>query len=201
MQRLTALIKKIAYFPAEIRDEFFKIIKVMDLLPGEWVPDDLPTGTSIFVEEGLLSLTTYKDTRWRCTNFYPEGTLAMTYSEGAAEMQEDSCRVRAATPVRIYYLTPKDRSRVDAIFPSYFLAYTALRSRSYFKHERRTALFRVPPADRVIYISIYFPTLLRAPIEDLADFLGLDNEAQKIVLQAIQSIKFSEKGQLSEKHN
>ena len=201
MHRLTALIKKIVHFPAETRDEFFKIIKVMDLLPGEWVPDDLPTGTSIFVEEGLLSLTTYKDTRWRCTNFYPEGTLAMTYSEGAAEMQEDSCRVRAATPARIYYLTPKDRSRVDAIFPSYFLAYTALRSRSYFKHERRTALFRVPPADRVIYVSIYFPTLLRAPIEDLADFLGLDNEAQKIVLQAIQSIKFSEKGQLSEKHN
>jgi hypothetical protein len=201
MQRLTALIKKKAYFPAETRDEFFKIIKVMDLLPGEWVPDDLPTGTSIFVEEGLLLLTTYKNNRWRCTNFYPEGTLAITYSEGAAEMQEDSCRVRAATPARIYYLTSDDRSRVDAIFPGFFLAYNALRSRSYFKHERRTGLFQVPPADRVIYVSIYFPTLLRAPIEDLADFLGLETEAQKTVLQAIQSIKLSEKGQLSERHN
>ncbi|HEX3934266.1 MAG TPA: hypothetical protein VHW43_06275 [Puia sp.] len=201
MRRLTALIKKIVPFPAELRDDFSKIVKVLDLLPGEWVPDDLPAGTSIFVEEGLLSLTTYNDNRWRCTNFYPEGTLAITYSEGAAEMQEGSFRVRAGETTRIYYLTREDRSRVDEIFPAYAIAYSILRSRSFAKNQQRASLFKVPPAERIMYVDIFFPSLLRAPTEDLAEFLNLENERQKTVLQTIQSIKLSPNGQLSEKHN
>jgi hypothetical protein len=105
MRRLTALIKAIVPFPAEIRDEFFKIVKALDLMPGEWIPDDLPTGTFIFVEEGFLVLSCYRDNRWRCTNVYSEGTLAGTYSEGAPEMQEGSYRVRATEPTRVCYLT------------------------------------------------------------------------------------------------
>ena len=116
MRRLTALIKKIVFFPSEIQNEFFKIAKVLDLLPGEWVPDDLPTGTFIFVEEGFLLLTSYHDNRWKCTNVYFEGALAGTFSEGAAEMQEGSLRVRAIKPSRTYYLTPRTCNRSKQSF-------------------------------------------------------------------------------------
>ena len=119
MRRLTALIKKIIPFPAEVQTEFFKIAKVLHLLSGEWVPDDLAAGTFIFVEEGFLLLTRYQDNLWKCTNVYLEGTLAGTFSEGAPEMQEGSFRVRATEPSRIYYLTTKDMCRVEEIFPRY----------------------------------------------------------------------------------
>ena len=125
----------------------------------------------------------------------------MTYSEGAAEMQEGSFRVRAATPVRIYYLTPEDRDQVIGGFVGYAFVQTVLRSRSFAKNQQRAGLLHIPPTDRIIYVHLNFPTLLRAPIEDLSEFLGLETEAQKTALQDIRSVKFSEKGQLSEKHN
>jgi len=54
-------------------------------MPGEWIPDGLPTGTTIFVEDGFLLLTTCRNKQWGCSNFYLEGTAAITYSIGATE--------------------------------------------------------------------------------------------------------------------
>jgi hypothetical protein len=201
MRRLTALTNKIAPFPGEIQNKFFKMVKVLNLLPGEWIPDDLPTGTFIFVEEGFLLLTSYQDNRWKCTNVYLEGTLAGTFSEGAAEMQEGSLRVRATKPSRIYYLTPEDMQEVETIFPGYRLAHTVLRWRSFMKNQQRARLFDVPPKDRIIFLDICSPILLRGPLQDLAEFLGLKTEVEKMVLQAVQSERLSQKSQLSQKYN
>jgi hypothetical protein len=202
MRRLTALIKAIVPFPAEIRDEFFKIVRILDLMPGEWVPDDLPSGTSIFVEEGFLLLTNYQDIRWRCVNVYPEGTLAGTYSEGAAEMQKDSFRVRATEPTRIYYLTREDKSRVEEIFPDYTRVSMVLQQRSSMKHHLRAALFHLPPPDRIIAVDIRFRYLLRMPLQDLTEFLFLeDDEIGKVVLAYLHEKSFPLKKQISQQHN
>ena len=191
MRRLTALIKAIVPFPPEIREEFFKIVKGLDLTPAEWVPDDLPTGTSIFVEDGLLLLTRCEKKKWRCSNFYLEGTLAVTYSEGAAEMKEGSFRVRAVEPTRIYYITREDDCRVREVFPSYNIVRHVLRQRSFFKSEQRKSLFQVPPADRIMIVDTFFRNLMRVPTEDLAEFLGLETEKQKKVLATFQKIRTS----------
>lgn len=201
MRRLTSLIKKIVPFPAETRDEFIKIIKVLDLMPGEWIPDDLPTGTSIFVEEGLLLLTQCDNKQWKCTNFYPEGTATITYSEGAAEMVEGSLRLRAVEPSRIYYLTRDDVRRVEGFFPGYRIAGSILRQRSFFKSQRLKELFTVPPPDRIIYVSLYFRSLLRAPLEDLAQYLRLERDIDKRILDAIQKGTLSPKNQTVERHS
>ena len=182
MRRYTALIKKIAPFPAEIQDRFFKTAKVLDLMPGEWVPDDLPTGTFIFVEEGFLLLTKYQGIRWKCTNVYPEGTLAGTYSGGAPQMDQGSFRVRATEPTRIYYLTSEDKRRVEEFFPTYVRVHMILRERSFIKHRQRTALFHLPPPDRIINTDLHFRYLFRAPLQELTEFLGLeDDEVGKVV--------------------
>jgi hypothetical protein len=201
MRRLTALIKKIVPFPAEIQSEFFKIIKVLDLMPGEWIPDDLPNGTTIFVEEGFLLMTAHNGCRWQCVNVYPEGTAASTYSEGAAEMQEDSIRIRAAEPSRVYYLTPEDKHRVIKIFPGYMFAINALRRRSYRKSNERRKLLEVPSGERVIVVDFFLRMLLRAPLRDLADFLHLETDAEIELLGTVQKIRLSPKRQLPGIHN
>ena len=201
MRRLTALIKAIVPFPAEIRDEFFKQVKALDLMPGEWIPDDLPTGTFIFVEEGFLVLTCYRDNRWRCSNVYPEGTLAGTYSEGAPEMQEGSYRVRATEPTRVYYLTSEDKSRVEKVFPGYSIVHMVLRQRSTRKHYQRAQLIHLPPPGRVFNTELHFRYLLRAPLQDLTEFLGLeDDKVGKLVLEAFHE-KFRSTTQLAQQHN
>jgi|GEM_PF-5726774 len=191
MRRLTALIKAIVPFPPEIHEEFFKIVKVLDLTPGEWVPDDLPTGTSIFVEDGLLLLTRCEKKKWRCSNFYLEGTLAVTYSEGATEMKDGSFRVRAVEPTRIYYMTREEERRVHEVFPNYNIVRHVLRQRSFFKNEQRKSLFEVPPADRIMIVDTFFRNLMRVPTEDLAEFLGLETKKQKQVLATFQKIRTS----------
>ena len=191
MRRLTALIKAIVPFPEEIRDKFFKIVKVLDLMPGEWIPDDLPTGTTIFVEDGFLLLTSCRNKKWKCCNFYPEGTAAITYSVGAAEMKDGSIRVRATEPSRIYYLTRDDESRIDEFFPKYKIASQILRQRSFLKSEQRRSLFEVPPGDRIMHVDTYFQNLMRAPIDDLAEFLRLETERQKKVLEKVQMIRLT----------
>lgn len=197
MRRLTALIKAIVPFPAEIREEFFKILKVLDLMPGEWVPDDLPTGTSIFVEDGLLLLTRCKDKQWKCSNFYLEGTLAVTCSEGAAEMKDGSFRVRAAEPTRIYFWTYDDARRVQDFFLSYNIVCHVLRQRSFVKSEQRKILFDLSALERIMYVDTYLRSLLRAPFEDLAQFLCLKTKLEKGVLNAIQKKSFSGQKQSS----
>jgi len=197
MRRLTALIKAIVPFPLEIREEFFKIVKVLDLAPGEWVPDDLPSGTSIFVEDGFLLLTRCEKKKWKCSNFYLEGTLAVTYSEGAAEMKDGSLRVRAAEPTRIYYTTREDDSRLHNIFPSYNIVRHVLRQRSFFKSEERKILFDLSALERIMYVDTYCRSLLRAPFEDLAQFLCLKTKLEKGVLDTLQKKSFSSQKQLS----
>jgi len=197
MRRLTALIKAIVPFPPEIREEFFKIVKVLDLMPDEWIPDDLPTGTSIFVEDGLLLLTRCKNKRWKCGNFYLEGTLAVTYSEGAAELKDGSYRVRAAEPTRIYYWTRADVCRMQDFFVSYNIVCHVLRQRSFFKSEERKILFDLSANDRVIYLDTFLRSLMRAPFEDLVEFLCLKTKLQKEVLREIQKMRLFHQKQLS----
>lgn len=197
MRRLTALIKAIVPFPPEIREEFFKIVKVLDLAPGEWVPDDLPTGTSIFVEDGFLLLTRCEQRRWKCSNFYLEGTLAVTFSEGAAEMKDGSFRVRAVESTRIYYWTSDDARQVQDFFVSYNIVCHVLRQRSFFKSEQRKVLFDLSALERIMYVDMYFRTLMRAPFEDLAQFLCLKTKLEKGVLQTLQKQSFSSQKQLS----
>ena len=201
MRRLTALIKKIVPFPAEKQTESFKIIKALDLLPGEWIPDDLPPGTSIFIEEGFLLVTRHRGDRWKCVNFFCEGTAAITHNKGAAEMKEGSFRIRAIEPSRIYYLTPNDECRLKAIFPLYPIADRKLRHRSFVKDVQRALVLNYPPADRVILVDHYFPNLLRAPTQDLIDFLELKTEAEKTMLEEIQRNRLLPKRQLAEKQN
>lgn len=191
MRRLTALIKAIVPFPPEIREEFFKIVKVLDLAPGEWVPDDLPTGTSIFVEDGLLLLTQCEKRKWRCSNIYIEGTLAVTYSEGATEMKDGSFRVRAVEPTRIYYMTREEERRVHEVFPSYNIVRHVLRQRSFFKSEQRRSLFKVPSGNRIMMVDTYFRNLMRVPTADLAEFLGLETAKQREVLATFQKLRTS----------
>jgi hypothetical protein len=197
MRRLTALIKAIVPFPAEIREEFFKIVKVLDLMPGEWVPDDLSTGTLIFVEDGLLLLTRCKNKHWKCSNFYLEGTLAATWSEGAAEMKDDSFRVRAAEPTHIYYWTSDNARRVQDFFVSYNIVSHVLRQRSFFKSEQRKILFDLSPLERIMYVDTYFRSLMRAPFEDLSQFLCLKTKLEKGVLDTLQKESLSSQKQLS----
>ena len=197
MRRLTALIKAIVPFPPEIRDEFFKIVKVLDLMPGEWIPDDLPTGTSIFVEDGLLLLTRCKNKRWRCCNFYLEGTATVTCGTGAAEMEDGSYRVRAAEPTRIYYWTREDVCRVQEFFKSYNIVLHVLRQRSFFKSEERKILFDLSAYERIIYLDTFLRSLMRAPFEDLVDFLWLRTKLQKEVLRGIQKMRRSPQKQFS----
>jgi hypothetical protein len=197
MRRLTALIKKIVPFPQEIREEFFKIVKVLDLSPGEWVPDDLPTGTLVFIEDGLLLLTHCKNKQWKCSNIYTEGMLVATFSDGASEMKNGSFRVRAAAPTRIYYWTSEDACRLQEIFPSYGMVGHILRQRSFIKSQRRRRLFVVPIEDRILYLDVYFRSLLRAPLDDLAEFLCLKTKRQKAVLSKIQNMRLSSQKQLS----
>jgi len=201
MRRLTALIKTIVPFPAEIQDKFFKIMKVMDLMPDEWIPDDLPTGTQIFVEEGFLLLTIYDEKQWRCTNFYIEGTATGTSSKGAAEMKEGSYRVRATEPTRIYYLTPEDAHQMGAIFPDYQIARAVLQQRSFLKSEQRKQLFSIPPIDRIISVDKFFSVLLRAPLADLTEFLRLEKEFDKSVLDAVQKRRLSADNQAARRVN
>ncbi|HEX3934265.1 MAG TPA: hypothetical protein VHW43_06270, partial [Puia sp.] len=186
---------------AEIQTEFFKRAKALELLPGEWIPDDLPTGATIFVEEGFLFMTSYQGNRWRCINFYPEGTTISTYSEGAAEMQENSIRIRAAEPSRIYYLAAEDKHAVIKMFPGYMFAIYALSRRTEGKSENRMRLFRVPPAERAILVDSFFRYLLRAPLKDLADYLDLETDAEKEFLGSVQRLRLSPKRQLVEMHN
>lgn len=197
MRRFTALINKIVPFPLDVRNEFFKIVKAIDLMPGEWVPDDLPTGTSIFVEDGLLLLTRCENKQWQCSNFYIEGTLTVTCSEGAPEMNDGSFRVRAATCSRIYYMTREDACEVQKIFPSYSIARHVLSQRSFFKSQVRKVLFDLPPAGRILYVDDFFRTLLRAPTEDLAEFLDLKTKKQRQLLAALQKQRLSPQQQLS----
>ena len=201
MRRLTALIKKIVPFPAEIQTEFSKIVKLLDLMPGEWIPDDLPTGTKIFVEEGFLLLTRHRGDRWRCINFYREGTTVIPRSKGAAEMQEGSLRIRAVEPSRIYYLTPDDERRVRATFPQYALADHILRRRTFLKDVEKAMILQYTPADRILFVDRYFRSLLRAPLQDLVEFLGLKSELEKTLLEALQRKRLSPKRQLAEMHN
>ena len=201
MRRLTAFIKKIVPFPAEMQTEFFKKAKPLELLPGEWIPDNLPTGTTIFVEEGLLLMTIYDGNRWRCINFYPEGTTVSAYTEGAAEMQEDSLRIRAAEPSRIYYLAPDDIHQVIKIFPGYMFVINALKFRAEHKSQKRMRIFKVPPAERVIIVDSFFRYLLRAPLKDLADYLRLETDAEKEFLESVQRLRLSPKRQMTEMHN
>ena len=116
-------------------------------------------------------------------------------------MQEGSFRVRATEPSRVYYLTPDDMQQVETIFPTYRLANSVLRQRSFMKNQQRARLFDVPLPDRIIFVSIYFPILLRAPLQNLAEFLGLETDVEIMVLQKIQSKRLSPKSQLSQKHN
>jgi hypothetical protein len=202
MRRLTALIKKIVPFPAETQNKFFKIAKALDLMPGEWIPDDLPSDTHFFVEEGFLLLTRYQDNRWKCVNFYFEGTLAVTFSEGASEMKEGSYRVRATEPTRIYYLTSEDVYHVYKIFPDYTIVSSVLRQRSFMKHNQRAALLHLPPPDRIINTDLHFRYLFRAPLQELTEFLGLeDDEVGKVVLDAFHNKSFSTKTHLVQQNN
>ena len=201
MRRLTVYIKTIAPFPAELQIEFFKIVKVLQLMPGEWIPDDLPSGTSIFVEEGFLLLTTCTDNQWKCSNFYVEGFLALTYSEGAPEMREGSFRVRAAEPSLVYYLTVEEEGKLKKIFPNWPGVSRFLRQRSFLKNQGLISLFRVPPTDRIIYADKHFGFLFRAPLQDLIDFLDLQTEAEKVVLDFIQRERHSPNKQLLVSNN
>lgn len=170
-------------------------------MPGEWIPDDLPTGTFIFVEEGFLVLTCYRNNRWKCTNVYAEGTLTGTYSEGAPEMEEGSYRVRATEPSRIYYLASEDKCRVEKIFPNYIIAHMRLEQRSTRKHYQRARLLHLPPPDRVINTELHFRYLYRAPLQDLTQFLGLeDDKVGKVVLEAFHE-KFRSTKHLAQQHN
>lgn len=80
--------------------------------------------------------------------------------------------MRASEPSRIYYLTKEDERRIDEFFPKYKIASRILRRRSFLKSDQRNHLFEFPPEERVIWIDLYFRSLLRAPIEDLATFLA-----------------------------
>ena len=75
--------------------------------------------------------------------------------------------------------------RVEKIFPGYTLAHTVLRQRSFMKNRQRARLFDVPPPDRIILVDLHLPILLRAPLQDLAEFLGLETEVEKMVLEAV----------------
>jgi hypothetical protein len=201
MRRLTALIKKIVKFTPEMQDEYFKIAKVLDLMSGEWIPHDLPSGTSIFVEEGFLTIERYQNNQWKCYDFCMEGTVVATHGVDAVEMQEGSERIKATEPSRIYYLAPEDQRRVWNIVPFYLIAIGRLRDRSYSKKERRDRLHEVPPADRVRFVNKCFRSLFRAPFQDLVEFLGLKTEKEKKALAAKQKKWLSSKKQLSENYN
>ena len=170
-------------------------------MPGEWTPDDLPTGTFVFVEEGLLLLTLYLDKQSTCCNVYCEGTAILNYSEGAAEMQEHSYRVRAAEPSRIYYITPEDERRVTKVFPDYMCASRKLTFRSFMKYVQRTRLFDYPRAERILLTDLYFPTILRAPLKDLTEYLDLRTEEEKTILADLQRKRLSPKSQLAANFN
>src|SRR6202012_4765429 len=147
--------------------------------PGEWIPDDLPGGTTIFVEEGFLLLKRWQNKKWKCRNFYFEGTATVTNSEGAPEMKEGSYRVRAVEPSRIYYLTSDDRKQVEEFFPGYVIAMSALKSRSFIKNKKRSELLEFSPPEKVVYLDKYFPTLYRAPLDALIEFLDIKGKTGK----------------------
>jgi hypothetical protein len=63
------------------------------------------------------------------------------------------------------------------------------------------AVFTVPPPDRILYISLYFRSLLRAPLEYLAQFLRLERDIDKRILDKIQKGTLSPKNQTVKRHN
>ncbi len=158
MKHMTELIKNVIPFPPEAQTEFFQVVKALDLNPGEWIPDNLPSGTRFFVEDGFLLLTTRVKDEWKCSNFYPEGTTTVTYSEGAAESREGSFRGRATEPSQVYYILKTDEDQLKKILPGYSFAMSMLSQHSYQKHLERSQLFKLENIDRLICIDEYFPT-------------------------------------------
>jgi hypothetical protein len=73
MRRLLALMKKVDPRIVDSWPTIQSKIKILHLSPGEWIKGRIEDKSWMFVEEGFLSMMTFRKDNWGCWNFLWEG--------------------------------------------------------------------------------------------------------------------------------
>src|ERR1700761_1812531 len=105
MQRLTRYLKNMRYFPKDEIGLFTSTLNVIQLQPGEFVPEHIPYGSWIFIEDGLLvDLLTRKKRKARTTRVHFQGR-SLDYSKYVYDDNPmGKCILKAVEPTTLYYM-------------------------------------------------------------------------------------------------
>src|ERR1700743_2928864 len=105
MERLLANLSVVAPVAKETEDKIKAAFHTCRLETGESMPEGLPDGTWIFVEEGFIQLTERRKNKWDCRDLFPENANLLLTATSTIMPKEGYLRVRALEPAILYYLS------------------------------------------------------------------------------------------------
>jgi hypothetical protein len=187
MRRLLALMKKADPRIVDSWPTIQSKIKILHLSPGEWIKEPIGDKSWMFVEEGFLLLMGLQNGNWVCENFLWEGRskIASTIC-GPNDFDEFGTGFQAVEQSTIYHISPEDVEYLTEVCMGFFWAKKAIDHRSWKFYGKVINIFEVDPPLSIQIVQRHFTVFLRAPESDLADFLGLASEKERMLLSAVR---------------
>ncbi len=171
MRRLLALMKKADPPIVGIMEEIQARAKVIHLMPGEYINDEIEDWTWIFVEEGFLLAKGLKNNPV-CRNFLWEGCSRFLVKRSEpGGIVANVYGIQAVEHSSIYYFSPEDSKYLEKACMWFFWAKKDLIGRSLVFHDKVLSILDVDPSLRMQAVQRFFRILLRVPANELAEFL------------------------------